>query len=480
MSCLNHCKRSVGGLLACMGLWLAAAFLPVDASASPPAPQRPNILLVIADDWGWGHAGVLGDPAVKTPNFDRVAREGVLFQHAYCAAPTCTASRASLLTGQPFYRLKEAAHLHGPLDKNFPVYPDLLEDAGYAVGLSGKGLGPGDFRAGGRSRNPAGPMVKDFTSFLAGLPAEKPFCFWFGSHNPHRPFDQRRLAGTIDPATVSLPPFLPDVPEVRGDLADYFAEVQAFDQELGGLLAALEKAGRLDNTLIVVTSDNGMPFPRAKCNLYASGTRMPLAVRWGARVKPGRVVEDMVSLCDLAPTFLAVAGVSAPAGMTGRSLLGILESDKDGVLEAARDHVVVGRERHGGNYPCRALHTRDFLYIRNYKPELSPAAADAGPAKEYLEEHEADPAVAKCWAAYAGTRPAEELYDNRKDPGQLMNVAADPHYAAVREKLARQLDAELEQTGDPRATGHGDVFDSYPDRSPRHANPRPQASSKLP
>jgi uncharacterized sulfatase len=323
-------------------------------------------------------------------------------------------------------------------------------------------------------------MVKDFTSFLAGLPAEKPFCFWFGSHNPHRPFDQRRLAGTIDPATVSLPPFLPDVPEVRGDLADYFAEVQAFDQELGGLLAALEKAGRLDNTLIVVTSDNGMPFPRAKCNLYASGTRMPLAIRWGARVKPGRVVEDMVSLCDLAPTFLAVAGVSAPAGMTGRSLLGILESDKDGVLEAARDHVVVGRERHGGNYPCRALHTRDFLYIRNYKPELSPAAADAGPAKEYLEEHEADPAVAKCWAAYAGTRPAEELYDNRKDPGQLMNVAADPHYAAVREKLARQLDAELEQTGDPRATGHGDVFDSYPDRSPRHANPRPQASSKLP
>jgi uncharacterized sulfatase len=310
-------------------------------------------------------------------------------------------------------------------------------------------------------------MVEDFTSFLAGVPAEKPFCFWFGSPHPHRPYDQQRLAGTTDPATVSLPPFLPDVPAVRGDLADYFAEVQALDQELGGLLATLEKAGRLDNTLIVVTSDNGMPFPRAKCNLYSSGTRMPLAIRWGARVKPGRVVEDMVSLCDLAPTFLAAAGISAPAGMTGRSLLGILESDKDGVVEPARDHVVVGRERLSASYPCRALHTRDFLYIRNYKPELSPAAADAGPAKAYLLEHEADPAVAKFSAAYAGLRPAEELYDNRKDPDQMKNVAADPQYAAVKEKLARQLDAELVQTGDPRATGHGDVFDSYPDRSPR-------------
>ncbi len=470
---MNTQISSRSGLLGSMGLGLAAAVLPLDTLAAPPAlpiPERPNILLVLADDWGWGHAGILGDRAIKTPNFDRVAREGVLFQRAYCAAPTCTASRASLLTGQPFYRLEEAANLFGPLDQKFPVYPDLMEEAGYAVGLSGKGLGPGDFKAGGRTRNPAGPEVKDFSSFLDGLPAEKPFCFWFGSNNPHRPYNQHGLKGTTDPVAVTLPPFLPDVPEVRGDVADYYAEVQALDQELGTLLAALEKSGRLDNTLIVVTSDNGMPFPRAKCNLYDSGTRMPMAIRWGARVKPGRVVEDMVSLCDLAPTFLATAGVPAPSGMTGRSLLAILESGKGGVVEAARDQVVVGRERHGGSfYPCRALHTRDFLYIRNHRPELSPAAADGGPALLYMMDHQADPAVVPMWAAYAALRPAEELYDSRKDPAQMTNVAADPHYAAIKEELARQLDTELLKTGDPRAMGHGDVLDNYPDRGARPA-----------
>lgn len=451
------------------GAGVAAAALPRGLWAAEGA-VRPNILLVIADDWGWGHAGILGDRVAKTPNFDRLAREGVLFQRAYCAAPTCTASRASLLTGQMFYRLEEAANLWGPLDQKFAAYPDLLEEAGYAVGLSGKGIGPGDFKAGGRSRNPAGPAVKNFETFLGGLPAEKPFCFWFGSHNPHRPYDQRWLKGTVDPAAVQVPPFLPDAPEVRGDLADYYAEVQAFDNELGELLATLEKSGRLENTLIVVTADNGMPFPRAKCNLYDSGSRIPMALRWGAQIKPGQVVEDFVSQCDLAPTFLASVGLPVPSSMTGRSLTGLLDSGKSGVVDPERDHALVGRERHGGSfYPCRAIHTRDFLYIRNFRPETSPMASDSGPTRSYMEEHQTDTALAPLWAAYAGLRPAEELYDNRRDPAQMTNVAADPQYAEIKERLARQLDAELQKDGDPRANGRGDIFDNYPDRGARPA-----------
>lgn len=431
------------------GLGLAASAFP-GCLMGAASERRPNILLVLADDWGWGHAGVLGDPCVKTPNFDRVAREGVLFTRAYCAAPTCTASRASLLTGQMFYRLEQSAFLHGPLDKKFRVYPDLLEAAGYAVGHADKGWGPGDFKAGGRTRNPAGPKFQNFATFLAERKAGQPFCFWFGSNNPHRPYNQTWLKGTVDPAKVRLPAFLPDAPEVRADVADYLAEVQAFDKELGHALDAL--GDQLDNTLVVVTSDNGMPFPRGKLNLYDSGTRMPMAIR-GPGMRGGKVVDEFVSLCDLAPTFLGLAGLPIPAEMTGRSLL----------QPAKRESVVVGRERHAGSYyPCRALHTREFLYIRNYHPDGSPRGADPGPTVDYMESHQD-----KCYELYAANRPAEELYDNRSDPDQLVNVGADPKYADVKARLARELDDYLKRTGDPRAAGRGAMFDEYPNFSER-------------
>jgi len=445
----------------------AATLLWPDIVCAAPVKERPNILLVIADDWGWGHAGVLGDRGIKTPNFDRLAKEGALFRNAYCAAPTCSASRASLLTGQMFYRLGEAANLHGPLDAKYPVYPDLLESAGYAVGMVGKGWAPGNFKAGGRTRNPAGPMAKDFKTFLESVPADQPFCFWFGSLNPHRPFDQKSLAGTVDPKSVTVPAFLPDTPEVRADLVEYYAEVQAFDREIGSLLKVLEQSGRLENTLIVVTSDNGMPFPRAKCNIYDSGTRMPTAIRWGAHVKPGQVVDDFVSLTDLAPTFLAAAGQPVPAEMSGKSLLPLIESNAPG-----QDFVVTGRERHGGSdYPCRAIRTTGYLYIRNYHPADSPAAADSGPALAFLAEHKADPAMEKYWKAFGELRPAEELYDNSKDPDQMHNVAEDPAYASIKKDLSRKLDEYLAATGDPRGTGKGEVFDSYPIRGTKAPAP---------
>ena len=202
------------------------------AGKAAGAPRRPNVLVAIADDWSFPHAGVYGDTTVRTPNFDRIAREGVRFTHAFVAAPSCTPSRAALLTGQAVHRLEEGANLHGFLPKSYPVYPDLLEDAGYVVGYTGKGWGPGRFEPGGRDRNPAGPVFTGFDEFMQKREPGRPFCFWFGSQDPHRPYEPGTGAQAgMRPEGVRVPRFLPDTAEVRQDLLDYYFEVQRFDRE---------------------------------------------------------------------------------------------------------------------------------------------------------------------------------------------------------------------------------------------------------
>jgi len=456
------------------------------ASAQGTENGRPNILFCIADEWSWPHASIAGDRMVRTPTFDAVARGGVLFQNAFVTAPSCTPSRGSIVTGQWHWRLEEGGNLWSTLPAKFPVYPDLLEQAGYHVGCTRKGWGPGHDQPGGRTRNPAGPQFKDFRTFLQARPEGSPFCFWFGSTDPHRGYEwESGVKSGMRIEDVEVPPCLPDSEIVRKDLCDYYLEVQRFDREVGELLDLLRATGEIDRTLVVVTGDNGLPFPRCKSNLYDGGTRVPLAMRWPARVKGGRVVEDFVSLQDLAPTFLEAAGLTPPAAMTGRSLLHILVSDSAGRIDPARDHILTGKERHawvrkgGLGYPCRAIRTRDFLYIRNFKPDRWPAGdpvaggepyypnrgygdIDDSPSKTYMMEHREEPDVRRLFELTFEKRPAEELYDLQKDPNQLHNVAADPAYGDIRGKLASTLMAELRATGDPRVTGGGDAFDGYP------------------
>ena len=474
---------------------LAALLLaPLDAlhAADAPKPPRPNILLIIGDDWAWPHASCLGTPGIRTPTFDRLAREGVLFRNAHVAAPSCSPSRAAILTGQWHWRLEQSANLRAFIPAKFAVYPDLLADAGYFVGLAGKGYGPGTDE--GRPHNAAGPSFKSFDAFLAARPKDKPFCFWLGSRFPHRPFAPGSGAKRgIDPAQVVVPPYLPDNDTVRGDICDYYLASQFFDREAGEVLAALEKTGELDSTLIVMTGDNGWPFPRCKATCYDTGTHQPLAVRWGSHVKGGRAVDDFVSLADLAPTFLEAAGLTPPPAMTARSFLKVLLSGKSGQVDPARDHVLTGMERHvthgrddgdqrGVGYPMRTIVTRDFHYIRNFRSDRWPAAdppagampgfdefakntyagfpdVDAGPSKAWLLTHRDDPAFRRAF----GKRPARELYDLRKDPFELTNVADDPAYADTVKELDARLTAELKATDDPRAAGSGDEFDRYDD-----------------
>jgi len=472
-------ERGLRGALALFGGALATRYSAARAATSRGRrDSRPNILFAIADDWSWPYAGVYGDKVVKTPNFDRVAREGVLFTNAYCAVPSCTASRGAILTGQAAHRLEEGADLWSILKPKFRVYPDILEAAGYFVGCKGKGWGPGNLKASGRKRNPAGRRFRSFERFLEQAPPDKPFCFWFGSFDPHRSYEKGSgIKAGMNPDDVVVPPFLPDTPEVRSDILDYYVEVQRFDSQVGQLLAALEKSGRAENTIVVVTSDNGMPFPRAKANLYEYGTHMPLAVMWPAKVKGGRTVEDFIGFTDFAPTFLEAAGLKALPEMTGRSFLGLLL----GKPQSGRDKVFLERERHAQvrkgdlSYPIRAIRTKKFLYIRNLRPQLWPAGdpekwkavgpfgdIDRSPTKDFILQHRNDPRFERYFRLACAKRPAEELYDLAKDPGELHNVADKAEYAEVKRRLRRELDRWMEETGDPRAKGETDLWDRAP------------------
>lgn len=508
------------------------------SAADKQTDKRPNILFAFADDWGRYASAYAelepGGPSdvVSTPNFDRVAREGVLFTNAFVNAPSCTPCRSSLLSGQYFWRTGLGAILQGAIwDDTIPSYPLILRDAGYHIGHTYKVWSPGtprDAPYGGKeyayvkrgghmngfsqfvskADDPEaaklqvmGEVLGNFQDFLADRDGE-PFCYWFGPTNTHRKWIQgsgKELWG-IDPDGLKgkMPAYLPDVPIIREDFADYLGEAQAVDMAVGVLLKELERIGELDNTLVVVSGDHGIPgFPRGKCNLYNLGVDVALAVRWGKNIPTGRVVDDFVTLPDLAPTFLEAAGVKPPEVMTGRSLVDVLKSDASGLVDPTRTFAIVGRERHVAAaregflpYPQRAIHTKDFVYIRNFKPERfamgdgpgfnqpdgpmpdyvtlreNTFAAfpdmDASPTKGWIATHRDDEGMAPFIQYAFGARPAEELYDIREDPDQLNNLARDAKYQRVKQELSKKLMGILEQTGDPRVTGDGMTFENPP------------------
>jgi uncharacterized sulfatase len=451
---------------------------------------RPNILFAFADDQSFPRAALLDDAVLRTPAYDRVAREGVEFEHSYAACPSCTPSRSAVLTGRHIWQVGEGGVLYGTLPKEYPVFPLLLQDAGYHVGYTGKGWGPGDWTAGGLERYPIGneynsQLVREetvegldrrdyaanFEAFLDDRPTNAPFFFWFGCTEPHRIYKPGiGLTTGIQLEQVRVPDYWPDTEVIRSDILDYYFEVQWFDSHLERMLNLLEQRGELDDTIIVATSDNGMPFPRAKVNLYDPGVRMPLAIRWGERVSGERTVSDFVSHTDFAPTFLEAAGIRPPLAMTGRSLLGILTSNDSGAIEAGRDFAVTAVERHtwcrpdGATFPIRAIRTRDFLYLRNFEPERWPTGGaefvssnktfhgdvDGCPTKDFMVAPENREQYPIEYDLCFGKRPAEELYDVRSDPDQVKNLADQPPYQEVKEALRNRLESYLTETGDPR------------------------------
>lgn len=461
------------------------------AATPKAADTRPNFLFIISDDQSWAHTSRAGYPLVSTPNFDRIANEGLYFPNAFVSAPSCTPSRSAILAGQDFWRLQSAALLWGEYSQVMISYQDILRKAGYAVGFTGKGWGPGyiadrtvkptgdEYNSirNNRSEN-HGPwdLAGNFRRFLERKPADAPFSFWVGSVEPHRPYDDTAPNRfTPDNAAGAIPPFLPNTSSVQTQLSSYLDEIETFDEDVGSVLKVLQEKGQLDNTLIVVTSDNGMEFSRGKPTLYAYGVRVPLAMYWHGVMKP-RTVEEFVSLTDIAPTFLAAAGIDVPAAMTGRSLLPLLAAG-DAPVDWHSDAAFVGYERHAGfiregnlAYPSRAIYTADFTYIRNYFPARWPV----GDPPRYVESIPwllQDPDNGSFLEPYfsrvTAKRPAEELYDLRRDPFQLTNVAADPHYADALANLRSRLTGYLVKTGDPAEVSGDDRFSKYPYHGPK-------------
>ncbi len=525
--------------------WVLGWVLGVSLCAAEVAP-RYNILFVFADDWG-RYAGAYAaldkvpslNDVIRTPHVDRVAREGVIFRNAFVNAPSCTPCRSSLFSGRHFFNTGLGAILIGAhWDTAIPTFPLLLRDVGYHIGKSYKVWSPGDnpdapfggqkyaYERAGRmpnrfsdnterlvqqgmsvasAREKILDQVRDnFDAFMADRKSGQPWLYYFGTTTTHREW----LKGSglkhwgINPDDLKgkLPGTLPDVPEVREDVADYLGECQGVDACVGVLLERLAAAGELERTVVVLSGDHGFPgVTNGKCNLYTLGTAVPLVVRWPGG-KPGRVVDDFVGLPDLCPTFLDIAGVPHPEKLNSRSIMPLLTTERSGQVDPERTAVIAGRERHVAEarennlpYPMRALYTRDFVYIRNFAPERwpmgAPYAAEAATAtlsQEQLEHNtryafpDMDAGPTKAWLLFNresafgqphyqrafAKRPPEELYDLSQDRAQVTNVAADPAYAATKERLASELLRRLKEADDPRVCQSPIPFEHSPFTDP--------------
>lgn len=491
---------SVLGVLPLLGL------VP-DLSAATP----PNILFAIADDWGYGHASAYGARWVNTPAFDRVARDGVLFTNAYTPNAKCAPSRACLLTGRNSWQLKEAANHICFFPAEFKGFGEALAEHGWFVGHTTKGWGPGkaDDAAGkprqmtGRAFNqrtatpPASGIGRsdyaaNFDDFLNAVPKDAPWCFWYGAIEPHRGYEFGsgvKKGGKQLDQIEHVPAYWPDNETVRNDMLDYAYEVEHFDRHLGRMLKSLEDRGLLENTLVIVTSDHGMPFPRCKGNAYECSNHVPMAAMWQRGIGgAGRRVDDYVSFIDIAPTFIELAGLSwSDTGMAespGRSLTDIFVREEPGRINPQRDHVLIGMERHDigrpgdVGYPIRAIITGGLAYLRNFEPTRWPACnpetgylnCDGGATKTVILDLHREQADNSHWALCFGKRPGEELYDLRRDPDCIHNLAGESSHAAIKAKLQNRLFEQLRRQGDPRMEGQGHIFDEYPHASAAHRN----------
>ncbi len=484
------------------GLSVLLLAFPAALHAAEPArtPTRPNILFAVADDWSYGHAGVYGCKWINTPATDRIAREGILFTQAYTPNGKCSPSRAATLTGRNPWQLKEAGNHWPVFPAEFKSYQEALSEHGYFTGMTGKGWGPGIAKnVQGEDREMAGKpfdakkvvskpakgissidYAGNFDDFLDCAPEGQPWSFWYGGKEPHRGYEygsgvakNGRKLSEID----RVPACWPDTEEVRNDMLDYAYEVEYFDNHLGRMLTELEKRGMLKNTIVIVTSDNGMPFPHCKGYAYKNSDHLPLAIMWPEGIaSPGRVVDDYISFIDFAPTFLELAGVAEKetgmAPITGRSLVEIFQSEKSGRVVPERNRVLLAKERNDvgrpndEGYPIRAIVKEGMLYVHNFEtsrgpggvPETGYKDTDDSPTKTAVLATEKNPDLKHYFDASFGQLPADQLFDLNNDPDCMNNLAATVSFA----DLQQQLFAELKHQQDPRILGNGRIYDEYP------------------
>lgn len=456
------------------GMAVATAVGAAPVRAAPTTGRQRNILLLISDDQGLD-LGCYGT-RVRTPRIDGLAGQGTRFTHSFAAVSSCSPSRAVIHTGlyghqNGMYGLQHDVHHQSLLD-GIETLPSLLRRAGYATALVGKKhVGPDKAFPFEAELVPERSGIRDVREMAVAAASfirstnDRPFFVTVAYSDPHRAAtdygNDKRWPGvkpvTYDPAKVHIPSHLPDLPAVRQDLAEYYESLSRLDTGVGMLLDLLAESGRADDTLVIFLSDNGRPFPGAKTNFYAPGLHLPLIVR-----APGSVAsvnDAMVSWTDIAPTVLDWAGVAPPPyKLSGTSLLPILGKPGD----PARDAVFASHEFHEINqyYPMRAIRTHTHSYILNLAHPLDyPIAGDVAGSPSW-KAISADPAIRlgkRSQAAYL-KRPAEELYDLTHDPEELVNLAADPDHAAVRDTLRARLLEMRKATRDPWLAGQIDPY----------------------
>jgi len=445
-----------------------------------------NILFAISDDQGYPHTSAYGARFVKTPGFDRIADEGLMFHGVYCAAPQCSPNRASILTGCYLWQNGEAGTHASLFPAHLTVFTDYLIEGGYDMGSTGKTWAPGMIDKTNRvkNKNLIGKYYnakkqteywREFQKFLDERDKEKPFFFWFGTYDPHRPYKEGSgLASGKRLEDVDVPPYLPDCEAVRSDFLDYALRIERFDSNLVKMIGILEDIGELDNTLIIVTSDNGMPFPRAKGNGYDAGVRVPMAIRWGDKIPAGYVIDDLISHIDFAPTLLDAANLPECPEIEGKSFLELLLNPGSEKREPFRENLFYGRERatsarpNNFGYPVRTIRTKQYQLVWNMKPGRFPAGdrfneSEAVVVKnEILNQKESNPDTRKIYDDAYGLRPEFELHNMNSDPCGLVNLAEDPAYREIFDRLFKMLKKQLIKNGDPRLHGQGDIWESYP------------------
>ncbi len=481
-------------------------------SAQKNTNKKPNILFCIADDAALAHVSAYGlTDWVNTPGFDRVAKQGLLFLNAYTPNAKCSPSRACILTGRNPWQLEEAANHNSYFPAKFTTVIEALLNNGYATGFTGKGWGPGEpGEVNGKKRELTGKAYNqikmatptkaispinytaNFEAFLNEKEAEKPFCFWYGGHEPHRPYNggsgvskgQKKLSD-ID----KVPDFWVDNEAVRNDMLDYAYEVEYFDKHLQNIIEVLEKKGELENTIIIVTSDNGMPFPRVKGHVYEYANHLPFAVMWKGHIQnEGRKIQDYISFIDIAPTLLELAGITPNKSnmqkIEGRSFVDILNSKNKILIDAKRDHVLLGRERtdvgrpHDEGYPVRGIVKNNFIYTKNYEPDRWPSSnpetgymdTDNGPTKSAILNAYKNGEHKDLYQLSFGKRPPNELYNITADSFCIKNLATDKKYAVILTQMKKQMELELKKQNDLRMFGKGDEFDKYPYAKPDMKN----------
>lgn len=462
--------------------------------------ERPNILVIMFDDAGLD-LSAYGSTYVNTPGFDSIAKAGILFNKAYTPNAKCAPSRAAVITGRNSWQLDAAANHVIYFPPKFKTYQEVLQEHGYATGYTGKGYGPAiTLTASGEQREVMGPAFDEktleppttdigtndyaanFEHFLDSIPPNQPWSFWLGTIEPHRGYEYgsgARLGGKTPDMIRDFPPYWPDNPVTRNDLLDYAYEIEDTDAHIVRVLETLKSRKLLENTLIVVTSDHGMPFPRVKGNQYENANHVPMALLWKG-ISKAKVVDDYVSFIDLAPTFLEAAGIDWKAsGMhptPGKSLIPLITSEQSGQIDPKRNFVLVGKERHDTGrphdvgYPIRGVYKDSMLYLKNYEvgrwpsgnPETGYLNTDGSPTKTEILNLRRTGQNKDYWNRNFGKRVSEELYHIEKDPFCMVNLAREVPYQALKDELNNFMESTLRDQGDLRMNGFGHLYEAHP------------------